>query len=211
MSQTQTIPACPDKPAWECAADHVLAVIDGLAHTLANDSLLYDNWIYSLEQLRNEFDESDIVRQHIFESIRSGIEQTKVALENSRTSSEAAAAAARAREQNLLHQLAALRLETQAEIAYLNRLLADVIHKLAETQTAYTTLAQANQIKTDSLIRSLCLAHDNYEKMVEKRTEFLELLNIVVARTKSNLRTTIIEAEDIGQQIYALTDEVIES
>lgn len=211
MSQTQTIPDCLDKPAWECAADNILAAIEGLADALSNDSLLYDNWRGSLEQLCNEFDESDIVRQEIFASIRSGIEQTKAALENSRSSSEAAAAAAYTREQNLLNQLAALRLETQAEIAYLNRLLADVSHELAETQNAYTSLIQVNQTKADALMQSLYSARGNYETMVEKRTEFLELLDTLVTRTRSTLQTTITQAEDISQQIAALTDEVIES
>lgn len=211
VSHIQTIPACPDKPAWECATDHVLTVIEGLADALVNDSLLYTNWKSSLEQLSEEFDEYDIDRQELFESIRSGIVQTKAVLENSRTSSEAAAAAAHTREQNLLRQLTALRMETQAEIAYLNRLLVDVSHELTQTQNAYMSLMQVNQTKADALIKSLYVARGNYETMVEKRTEFLERLDTLVKRTRSNLQTTLVQAEDIGQQICALTDEIIES
>lgn len=210
MSGTK-LGATGDTPVWTHVADTILTSLDGLAEALANDSLLYDNWKSSLEQLYTEFDECDILRQQIFESIRSGVTDAHELLENTRASSQAAAAAARVREQNLLDQLSALQSETQAEIDYLNRLLENVSYELAETKKAYDDLVQATETKADELIQSLNTARDNYEIMVEKRANFLELLNTLIDRTRANLQTTIVEAEDINQRVRDLVDTTIES
>lgn len=198
-------------PLWVQAADSILIALEGLSDALANDGVLYDNWRNSLEHLQDELTVCDAIRQQLFDAIHAGVEQAAMVLHNARTNSQIAAKAAHAREQYLLGQLATLRLETQAEIAYLNRLLAEVSHELAETQKAYVELSKATSTKANELIKSLAIARDNYEAMVTKRTHFLTMLNALIANTRATTEMTIVQADEIKQDMLNLTDEIIES
>ncbi|MBS1986933.1 hypothetical protein JST99_03310 [Candidatus Dependentiae bacterium] len=212
LSLARTNTAGVDKtPIWAQAADSILIALEGLSDALVNDSVLYDSWRSSLEQLQDELILCDDMRQQLFDAIHAGITQAEMVIQNARTNSQIAAKAAHVREQYLLGQLAALRLETQTEIAYLNRLLAEVSHELAETQKAYVELSKATTTKANELVKSLAIARDNYEAMVAKRTHFLTMLNALIANTKATTQTTISQAEKIKQDVFNLTDEIIES
>lgn len=194
-------PSCIDVPEWICAADTILNAIDCFADTLVDDSKIYDAWNTTLQDLYQEFDKRDNLRRQVFTCIRALVSDLQLALETCQHDAQAAASAAQLREQNLINQLSALRLETTAEIAYLNKILAEISNELASTRESYCAFVAFNEKRAHELIENLIEVRDNYELMVTKRTAFLDVLATFIERVRAFLYTSQVETEDLGQEL----------
>lgn len=165
-----------DIPAWVAQADGLLEGLGNIEQALTNDVSLYQNLAKSLEDVIGDFDAIDTQRQGLVKAVQDKIEQ----LNNLLAQAQETAATVEQKDayiKDLQDQLAALKDQTQKDIADLNNKVTQLTSDLDIAREGYTTLANLDIQRATDIINQLTSAKNSYQSMVDARTNFLTVLD----------------------------------